>query len=467
MVSQRSIGIRTLALMWQLVLVTLSYWGWMYIWQSGLFSQREVLQRYLLFNEFLLIGLLFGSGHRREATGLEHYWVLSIRKSTRQAVLGLFCVFLVIFVLQDKKDDNLRSFFFSYIPWLYLTLLFSNYLLPRVLGKWAFSGDREERVALAGTAEQAAQIKPWLERKSLVGFKTIGLVCPQPVAAGGSPFPLLGSLENMGQILRERSITQVIVLDLSLGSPWVRQLTQLCEGAAVRLLALHDPNDYFNHTTTTFEDDGVRFIGLREEPLESPLNRFIKRLFDLMVALPVVLFILPFTTILVWILHRVQSPGPVFFKQQRTGMMGRPFTMLKYRSMHLNHNSEAKQASKNDPRMFSAGKWLRKLSLDELPQFLNVLRGDMSVVGPRPHLPEHDEIFARVMRRYLIRKFIRPGITGWAQVNGFRGEILSEMDIQQRVESDIYYLERWSFSLDCLIVLKTAKSCVFPPQSAY
>ena len=466
MVSQRSIGIRTLALLWQLVLVTLSYWGWMFIWQSPLFSDHEVLQRYLLFNEFLLIGLLFGSGHRKEGTGLEHSWVLAIRKSIRQAFLGLFCVFLVVFALQDTTD-NLRSFFFSYVPWLYLTLLFSNYLLPRFLGKWAFSGDREERVALAGTGEQAAQIKPWLERKSLVGFRTVGLVCPQPAAAGGSPFPLLGSLENMGQILRERSITQVIVLDLSLGSPWVRQLTQLCEGAAVRLLALHDPNDYFNHTTTTFEDDGVRFIGLREEPLESPLNRFIKRLFDLVVALPVVLFILPFTTILVWILQRLQSPGPVFFKQQRTGMMGRPFTMLKYRSMHPNHNCEAMQASKNDPRIFSTGKWLRKLSIDELPQFLNVLRGEMSVVGPRPHLPEHDEMFARVMRRYLIRKFIRPGITGWAQVNGFRGEILSEMDIKQRVESDIYYLERWSFSLDCLIVLKTAAHCVLPPRSAY
>ena len=466
MVSQRSIGIRTLALMWQLVLVTLSYWGWMYIWQSARFSEREILQRYLLFNEFLLIGLLFGSGHRRESNGLEHNWVLAIRKSTRQAVLGLFCVFLVIFVLQDTTD-NLRSFFFSYIPWLYVTLLFSNYLLPRVLGKWAFSGDREERVALAGTAEQAAQIKPWLERKSLVGFRTVGLVCPQPAAAGAAPFPLLGSLENMSQILRERSITQVIVLDLSLGSPWVRQLTQLCEDAAVRLLALHDPSEYFNHTTTTFEDDGVRFIGLREEPLESPVNRFVKRMFDLAVALPVVLFLLPFTTILVWILQRVQSPGPVFFKQQRTGMMGRPFTMLKYRSMHLNHQSEAKQATKNDPRIFSAGKWLRKLSLDELPQFINVLQGEMSVVGPRPHLPEHDEIFARVMRRYFIRKFIRPGITGWAQVGGFRGEVLSEMDIQQRVESDIYYLERWSFSLDCLIVLKTAKHCVFPPRSAY
>jgi putative colanic acid biosynthesis UDP-glucose lipid carrier transferase len=372
----------------------------------------------------------------------------------------------VVFVLQDTLD-NVRSFFLSYAPWLYLTLLFSNYLLPRILGKWAFSGDREERVALAGTVEQAAHIKPWLERKSLVGFRTVGLVCPGESTPGTSPFPLLGRLENMGQILRERSITQVIVLDLSLGSPWVRQLTQLCESATVRLLALHDPNDYFNHTTTTFEDDGVRFIGLREEPLESPLNRFTKRLVDLAIAVPVVLFILPAATVLVWLLQRFQSPGPIFFKQQRTGMMGRPFPMLKYRTMHLNHRCEATQARRDDPRVFAAGRWLRKLSIDELPQFINVLHGNMSVVGPRPHLPEHDELFAGAMKRYPIRKLIRPGITGWAQVSGFRGEIHSPEDIQQRVESDIYYLERWSFSLDCLILLKTIKHCIVPPRSAY
>jgi len=466
MISQRSLGIRSLGLIWQLVLVTLSYWGWMVIWQSAIFAQREVLERHLLFNEFLLIGTLFGSGGKRETTGLGEDWANAIRRSTRQIVFGLFLVFLVIFVLRDTTD-NLRSFFLSYIPWLYLTLLFSNYLLPRVLGKWAFSGDREERVALAGTIEQAVQLKPWLDKKSLVGFRTIGLVCPQSTTSDGCPFPLLGNLENMRQILQEHSITQVIVLDLSLGASWVRQLTQLCETAAVRLLALHDPNDYFNHTTMMFEDEGVRLIGLREEPLESPLNRFIKRLFDLATALPVVLLVLPVATVLVGMLQRLQSPGPIFFKQKRTGTMGRPFTMLKFRTMHPNHNCESKQASVDDPRIFAAGKWLRKFSIDELPQFINVLKGDMSIAGPRPHLPQHDEIFAKVMNRYLIRKFIRPGITGLAQVNGFRGEIHSEKDIQQRVESDIYYLERWSFGLDCLIVLKTIMHCVFPPRSAY
>jgi exopolysaccharide biosynthesis polyprenyl glycosylphosphotransferase len=465
MVSQRSLGIRTFTLFWQLVLVSLSFWAWLWIWETARFDDRSILQRYLLYNEFLLVGILFGFGGKSPSTGTHHEWVIAIRRSFRQAFLGLFSVFLVFFLLQDTMVA--RSFFLSYIPFLYITLLYSNFLLPRSLGKWAFSGDREERVALAGTVEQARRLEPWLERKGLLGLRTVGLICPENCPSLQPPYPVLGTLNQIADILRGSSITQLIVLDLSLGSNRLKALTQLCEGTAVRLLALHDLNSYFNHTTTTFEDDGVRFIGLREEPLESPMNRFLKRALDMVVALPVVVFVLPFTTVLVWIVHRLQSPGPVFFKQVRTGMLGRPFRMLKYRTMHLNHNSEVRQATQGDARIFRAGRWMRRLSFDELPQFLNVVLGDMSVVGPRPHLPEHDEMFQRVMHKYVIRRFIRPGVTGWAQVNGFRGEIKSETDIERRVEADIHYLENWSFSLDCLIILKTIKQCILPPKSAY
>jgi len=256
-------------------------------------------------------------------------------------------------------------------------------------------------------------------------------------------------------------------LDLALGAERLSQVTEICEGMAVRLLFLNNFDDFFKHTTTTFEDDGVRFISLREEPLESPLNRVLKRFLDLCVAVPVIVVVLPFSTLLVWMLQRWQSPGPIFFVQTRIGIRGRPFKIYKYRSMHLNHPDEAQQASKDDPRVYAAGRWLRKLSIDELPQFINVLKGEMSVVGPRPHLPEHEEMFVRVMRKYVIREFIRPGITGWAQVNGFRGEILEERDVWRRVEADIHYLENWAFSLDCWIILRTIRQCLHPPQRAY
>jgi exopolysaccharide biosynthesis polyprenyl glycosylphosphotransferase len=465
MVSHRSIGIRALASFWQLVGVTVSFWGWLLIWQSAWMDEHVALQSYLVYNEFLLVGILFGIGRSRDLHGLDHEWVVANRRSLRQLFSGLFCLFIVLFVARD--DSISRSFFLSYVPWLYLTLLCSNYLLPRSLGKWSFSGDRVERVALAGTADQARRLKSWLENKSLLGFDTVGLVQTEAAITIDSPFPLLGGMDEMAKILRENTITQLIVLELSLGSERLRQLTQLCEGSAVRLLVMHDLDHYFNHTTTIFEDDGVRFIGLRDEPLESPMNRFFKRALDLAVALPVVVLILPVATLLVWVLHRLQSPGPIFFEQVRIGMRGRPFTIYKYRTMHVNQDNDTRQASKGDPRIFPAGHWLRKLSIDELPQFLNVLLGNMSVVGPRPHLPKHEELFVQVMRRYLIRKFICPGITGWAQVKGLRGEIHTKVDIQRRVEADIFYLENWSFSLDCLVILKTVKHCVFPPRSAY
>jgi exopolysaccharide biosynthesis polyprenyl glycosylphosphotransferase len=466
MLNHRSVGARTVLLLWKLAGVTASFWGWLFLWHSAVFDDPVALQRYLLYNEFLLVGIIFaGSAKKPDQGQPTQPFVQANRDSLRQAFLGLFSVFVVNFALADMLAS--RSFFFSYVPWLYLTLLFANLLLPSTLAKWAFSGNRVERVALAGTVEQARLFGPWLERKSLIGLQTVGLVCPEAGPSSLSPFPVLGALDQIGEILKQRSITQLIVLDISLGSHWLKKLTQLCEGAAVRLLVVHDLNSYFSHTTTMIEDDGVRFVALREEPLESPLNRFLKRTLDLLVAVPVVACVLPVMTVLVWALHRMQSPGPVFFTQVRNGMMGRPFRMVKFRTMHPNNQNEAQQASKNDSRVFPAGSWLRRLSLDELPQFINVLTGDMSVVGPRPHLPKHEEMFIRVMRRYVIRQFIRPGLTGWAQVNGFRGEIHTEADIEQRVEADIHYLETWSFSLDCLIILRTFKHCVFPPRNAY
>lgn len=465
MFANRSIGIRTFSLFWQLIVVTVSFWGWLFIWEGSVFQDGADLRRYILYFEFLVIGILFGSGSQRESNDPDKDWLMANRKSLRQAFFGLFSIFLVVFALKDIGIS--RSFFFSYLPALYATLLFTNYWLPLSIGQWAFSGDREERAALVGTIETAGRIQPWLDRKQLMGMTTVGLVCAEQPSPSASPMPILGTLDQISEILRSNSITQLIVLNLSLGSERLRQITELCEDAAVRLVVLHDLNSYFNHETIVFEDDGVRFIGLREEPLESPLNRFTKRLLDVAIAIPIVICVLPATSIFVWLLQLFFSPGPLFFKQVRNGMLGRPFTIYKFRTMHTNNDNEARQASRNDSRVFPGGTWMRRLSIDELPQFINVLLGDMSVIGPRPHLPEHDDAFAKVMRNYLVRRFIRPGITGWAQVNGLRGEVRTQTDIQQRVEADIHYLENWSLGMDVIVIFRTIKQCIFPPNTAY
>lgn len=471
MENHRTIGIRSLILFWQLAVVTLSYWTWLIVWQTPILDAGDGFDRYLLYNEFLLIGIFLGMDNtRREASGPKKEWVVANHKTLRQLFFAVFLIFLVLFITKDTWIS--RSFLLSYMPWLYASLFFTNFWLPHLLEQWALSGSRKERIALAGSVDDVLRIQPWLDRKGLMGLEITGLISSEPnhdqVTAGlATPVAVLGTMDQAGSILKNESITQLIVLNLSLGSEHVRQLTQLCETMAVRMTALYDLNSYFNHNTVVFDDDGVKFIGLRDEPLESPVNRFFKRILDLAVSVPVVFLVLPVTTVLVWALQRRYSPGPVLFKQQRTGIFGEPFMIYKYRTMHVFNDNQARQAAKNDSRVYAGGKWLRKLSIDELPQFINVLLGEMSVVGPRPHLPDHDEIFSKVMRNYMVRRFIHPGITGWAQVSGYRGEIHTEKDIHNRVQADIYYLENWSFSLDCVIILKTIKQCVVPPKTAY
>jgi exopolysaccharide biosynthesis polyprenyl glycosylphosphotransferase len=470
MLFNRSTGIKGLCAFCLLALVTLSYWSWLFIWLNDVFASWAALKDYFFYNEFLLIGILFRLDSRHLSQGPHHEFVEAVRRSGRQAVMGLFAVFVVIFAMQDLNIS--RTFLFSYIPWLGLTLVFANYVVPRSLSYWIFGGNQPERVALAGTQEQAAKIKPWLDRKQLIGMRTVGVISPQPLATmkanGHDPhFPVLGCLDELSDIFHKEAISQLIVMDLAIGSERLRQLTQLCESAAVRLVAIDNLDNYFNHTTMVFEDEGMRLIGLREEPLESPINRFLKRALDLAISTPIVLLVLPITTLFVWILQCRQSPGPVLYKQKRSGLLGRTFMIYKYRTMHVKNDDEARQAARNDQRVFPAGVWMRKLSIDELPQFINVFLGEMSVVGPRPHKLQHDDLFVKVMRNYMVRRFVHPGITGWAQVSGYRGEILSERDVRNRVEADIYYLERWSFSLDCMIILKTVKQCIVPLRTAY
>ena len=164
---------------------------------------------------------------------------------------------------------------------------------------------------------------------------------------------------------------------------------------------------------------------------------------------------------------RWQSPGSIFYVQPRAGLQNRPFRIFKYRTMHPHHGVEAKQALRDDGRIYAAGRWLRKLSIDELPQFWNVLRGEMSVVGPRPHLIEHSQTFADAMENYNVRAIVKPGITGLAQIRGFRGGTSEPQDIIGRVTADIQYLEHWSFAQDCWIICRTAWQVLAPPRNAY
>jgi len=163
----------------------------------------------------------------------------------------------------------------------------------------------------------------------------------------------------------------------------------------------------------------------------------------------------------------IQSPGPLFFRQIRTGVSGKDFMCYKFRSMHINRDADTVQATEHDPRKFPFGDWMRKYNIDELPQFWNVLMGEMSVVGPRPHMLYHTEMYKRKIGKYMVRHFVKPGITGWAQVTGFRGETKELWQMEERVKCDIWYIEHWSIWLDIRIVWMTVKSIFIHDEKAY
>lgn len=202
------------------------------------------------------------------------------------------------------------------------------------------------------------------------------------------------------------------------------------------------------------------------EPLQRTANRFVKRLFDMVFSSIVCLCLLPFIPIIALII-KCQSRGPIFFGQDRTGYNGKAFKCWKFRSMHVSADADTKQATKDDPRKFAFGNFMRKSNIDELPQFFNVLKGDMSVVGPRPHMLHHTDIYGNLIEKYMVRHLCKPGITGWAQVTGFRGETKELWQMEERVKRDIWYIENWSFWLDIKIVFLTVFNTFFNHKGAY
>jgi len=202
------------------------------------------------------------------------------------------------------------------------------------------------------------------------------------------------------------------------------------------------------------------------EPLTIMSNRCIKRAFDIVFSSVVLICLLPFFPIIALII-KMQSPGPIFFRQERTGLNGKNFMIYKFRTMHVNKDADLVQATKDDPRKYPFGEFMRHTNIDELPQFLNVFFGDMSVVGPRPHMQHHTEMYSKLINKYMARHLAKPGITGWAQVTGWRGETDTLDKMEGRVKADIWYIENWSFLLDMKIIMMTVRNVLKGEDEAY
>lgn len=387
---------------------------------------------------------------------------------TKQQVLRLTMVLLAItFVTKDVGVS--RLFLGSFLVFATVLIFISNRYLPAIICRIVFKTDTVPTLFI-GQPEAILPFETWVNTRRNLGVRPVGYLSNEGHASLRPNFPCLGNLSRLEEILRENAIGQVVMIQNSLNQDEGKKVVKLAQKFGCRIRIYNNWEKEYEHPVIIDNDGDYTFLTLEKEPLENPVNRSVKRLLDIAIALPVVIFVLPPLILLVWFFQKGQAPGRVFYVQPRSGITKRSFNILKFRTMYdrTEDNSRiAEQATKSDDRIYPFGRFLRKTSLDEIPQFVNVLLGDMSVSGPRPHLVQHDLEFGQLLETYCTRHFVKPGITGLAQCKGFRGEI-SELELlKERIKYDIFYINNWSLLLEFQIIFLTARQIFLPPKSAY
>ena len=369
------------------------------------------------------------------------------------------------------------------------TVFFVSLLFKRLLERWFIrlyreAGRNTRMVTLVGSDIELVNIYRKLIDDATLGFKVLGYYGDDELIETIEKVEReekinLSALKNLE---RKGSIEDLLAAmgrheDLQLGDELyvclsrkdrdvIKKLSRYCDYKVVRFFYVPISVESIGLNLKRELMDDIEVYTTYEIPLQNMGNRILKRTFDIVFSL---FFLIPTALMFpfIWLIIKIQSPGPIFFKQARTGIDGKTFMMLKFRSMHVNADADKVQATKDDPRKYPFGNFMRKSNIDELPQFLNVLRGDMSFVGPRPHMLAHTEQYSALISKYMVRHFVKPGLTGWAQVTGFRGETKELWQMEGRVKRDIWYMEHWSIWLDIRIIWMTFKTIFVHDENAY
>lgn len=281
------------------------------------------------------------------------------------------------------------------------------------------------------------------------------------------PQQLKGSIDECINFAIENQVREIYTTVSPEVDKRLYQIAEAAERNFIQFKLVPDISYYLRKKAQAEEEIELPILTLTPEPEADVAGQIQKRVFDVVFSSLVIVFVLSWLTPILALLIKLESEGPVFFKQLRTGKNGRPFLCFKFRSLKMNDEADSRQVTANDDRYTRIGKFMRRTNLDELPQFFNVLLGDMSVVGSRPHMLKHTEDYSRLHSHYMLRHYIKPGLTGWAQVNGYRGEIKMDEQLIKRVDHDIWYMENWDFWLDMRIVLQTLSSTFKGDKNAY
>ncbi len=352
------------------------------------------------------------------------------------------------FLLKKLLILNILIFAFKFLIYVFLKFYRSR-------------GGNVRTYLIVGYNEETIKFKNILDTRLDYGYKFDSFF-----GKGDSP-DIQGDYDDLKAYLNKNPVDVIFCSLKECSNEQIKDIINFADNHFMSVKFIPDNNEILGKHLKVDYFDYYPVLSLNKSPLDKPVNKFIKRLFDLVFSGCIIVCLLSWLTPLLGILIKLESKGPVFFKQKRNGINYKPFNCYKFRSMYPNHLADIKQVSKNDNRVTKIGKFLRKTSIDELPQFINVFLGEMSVVGPRPHMVKENERFLKKIDKFMNRHYIKPGITGLAQVKGYRGEVKTDEDIINRLKYDLFYIENWSLWLDIKIILFTAFHIVKGDDKAY
>lgn len=378
----------------------------------------------------------------------------------------LFMLLILLYLYFSRQLEISRLFVCSVLVSFPACLLL-NRILYLVAGSFLRSKESlTKRVLIIGYNESGKRLASHFE-KNHANLKLVGFCEEVEKINELSHYPIVNTPANAINASRDLNISEIYSTILPEQDKRIYDLMHKAEQACIRFKLVPDLGVFTNKPMHLNYVSGIPILTARTEPLEDLANRMLKRAFDICFSLLMIVFILSWLLPLVALAIWLESRGPIFFIQKRSGQNNKTFNCIKFRSMTMNRESDRKQATRNDSRVTRVGKIIRKTNIDEFPQFFNVLKGEMSVVGPRPHMLKHTEEYSAIISKYMVRQFIKPGITGWAQINGFRGMIETKVDIENRVDHDLWYIENWSFVLDLKIIMLTAVNAVRGEENAF
>lgn len=390
--------------------------------------------------------------HRRGLNFLREFVVLQ-----RGILINLLIVLAFLFFYRGTSFSRMV---------ITLNTLFSMLLIPaahflfrKAMRKLSKKGIGTKGVLIIGSGKNAAKLAEILNRHSIYGYRVLGIIGPAKGADLSLKNLIVGDYKDLPDVA-EKINPDLAIYAGAHDSKKMSEVISFCDTEGIDCRIVPDFLDIITHRARIEDMDGLPILTIRDIPLRNGYNLFVKRVFDITFSLSVIILLSPLYLLLA-LLIKMSSPGPVFFTQERVGLDRKHYRVLKFRTMRQQKKEESDTiwGTKNDTRVTGIGSFLRKTSLDEIPQFINVLLGDMSIVGPRPERPHFVSKFKGEYEEYMRRHSVKSGITGWAQINGFRGDT----SIKKRVELDIYYIENWSLWFDLAIIIKTIPSMIKNP----